>query len=105
MPKNSAPLIVALTTSIDTAQAIGLVGEVIGEIMLDATLAAGVTALTWYTSFQGTQTYVIAYDVGTNGVQTVAAGRGYRFPVELAGASHVKVTGSATGTLHINLKG
>jgi hypothetical protein len=102
--KHSVPLSIPLTTSINTATLIPFSDQVVGEVILDASLAASVTALTWYVSWKPGSTPVIAYDVGTNGVQTVAAGRAYQLPTQLIGAGLIAVTGNTTGTLHLNFK-
>lgn len=104
MPKDSSPLTVTVTTSLTTATPIQLTDQVLGEMVLGATDANGITALTWYAAQEYDGEYCIAYEVGTNGVQTVAAGRAYRFPLELAGAAWVKVTGNTGGAFLINFK-
>jgi hypothetical protein len=36
---------------------------------------------------------------------TVAAGRAYRIPLELAAAPFLRIVGDTTGTIHVSLQG
>lgn len=102
MPKTSVPLTLSITTSLATTPEIPFSDQIVGQLYIPA--GSSITSLTWYAAPNYDATYLVAYDAGTNGAQTVAAGRSYKIPVELAGARYLKAVGDAAGTIYVSLK-
>lgn len=67
---------------------------------------SSLTTLTFHTSHKQGGDYEAAHNQSNAAVtMTVAADRSYPMPTELAGATAVKITGNADGTVNICLKG
>jgi hypothetical protein len=111
--KISVPYALKLTTNLSTTPVFRMTDQVIGELILSATLAANITSLTFYTAIidyadslkpELNPEFVLAADVGTAGVMTVAAGNAYQFPTQLIGAAFVKIVANVAGTIWLNVK-
>lgn len=107
---NISQLSLAITASSSTTATINKSGFVTGTIFVPA--GSSLTGLTFFVapheSMDGNSagTFVQAYDDSNAALAlTVAAGRAYRIPLELAAAPFLRIVGDATGTIHVSLQG
>ena len=103
MPKISGTQIVTVSTAVAGSTIMRFTDQVVGMVHVPA--GSGMTSLYWFTAPTENGEYCFAYEVGTNGVQAVAAGRAYQFPPELVGAAFVKASSPTAGTFTLVFKG
>jgi hypothetical protein len=104
-------LSLAITASLETTPAINKSGLTTGEIYVHAGSAA--VTLTFYAApaadqseSAGPGTFLPVYDDSNAAItRTVAAGRTYRLPLDLAGARWIKIVGDTTATISLDLQG
>lgn len=73
-----------------------------GEVFVPT--GSSITTLTWHVAQTAGGTYLAAYNASGAIAQTVAAGRAYPIPSDLAGARFLKGTGNAAGSIGLSLK-
>ena len=102
--ENNVPVTATVATDKATSTEIDMRRYAMGRFHVPA--GSALTTITWYSSPTAGGTYLPAYDeLGVSLAQTVAAGRSYTLPSEMAAGAFIKPEGNAAGTITIVLKG